>query len=193
VIGPIQHTWRRPAHPGAHRFTRRGGHLTGHTGARRLLISSTSFTGFVLTALVLTLGIGVGTAFAYWNTLGSGAGTGATGSPLVISFSVTGQSPAPLYPGASGNIAIRITNPYSTSAITVSALSGMVTTSNQTACPGASNFTVAASPGGLPIALAAAQTLTPTLTNAVTMSASAANACQGLTVTVTYAVEGRVG
>jgi hypothetical protein len=152
---------------------------------------------FTITTLVVLLA-SIGTASALWAAhVSTTPSNGTVNDETVktITFSVTGHSATALYPGTSGGVTVSITNPYSADPITITGLSGTVSPS-ASGCTGAANFTVNSTPGGLafPATLTAGQTITATLTGAVTMNLGAANACQSPnTITVTYSVTGKLG
>lgn len=131
-----------------------------------------------------------GVATAYWRAgVDSGlARGGSIANAQPIGFSVAGQSSALLYPGATGDVTVSLTNPYAR-AISITGLSGVVST-NSPDCAG-DNFTVSAHPAGLPASMSASQTLSSvTLTGAVTMKSTAANTCQGVAIDVAYTIAG---
>jgi hypothetical protein len=148
-------------------------------------------------AAVIALGASIasvaisGVAYAYYSAGASGHKDAAAGVDTAqpITFSVTGQSSALLYPGAAGDVNISLTNPYART-ITVTGLTGSVSTSHA-GCTN-SDFTIAPSPSGLPASLTANQTATATLTGAVTMKTGAADACRGAAITATLSVTGRL-
>lgn len=63
--------------------------------------------------LALVCGLVSTPALAYFTTGGAGNGTAATGTlkPLIILPATTGSSTAPLYPGATGDLILQVTNP----------------------------------------------------------------------------------
>jgi hypothetical protein len=144
-------------------------------------------------AATLVTALGATALYAYWTSHGSGSGQSATATAAPITFSVTGQSSTSLYPGSTGDVTVKITNPFS-QPITITSLTGTVTTSKESSgCPGASNFTVAANPTGLPTtAIGAGLSVTPTLSGAVSMKGDASNSCQAATITVAYSITGKL-
>lgn len=91
-------------------------------------------------------------------------------------FTATG-----MYPGASVNHNYPVVNKGSLNGdLTVT--NATVTTDNETACPGATNFTVALT--GATQTINAGQTAGPVPNVQVTMNQSAGNPCQGVTATV---------
>lgn len=134
-----------------------------------------------------------GAAFASWGGSGSGTGTAATASAKSIVLAISSPSTTALYPGQSGSVSASITDPYSSQAVTITGLTGTVTTSNEATCPGVANFSISSHPAGLPSAVQPGSPFSGTLSNAVTMSSGAASGCQGVTVTVQYSVTGKLG
>jgi hypothetical protein len=140
----------------------------------------------VVAGFVLALA-GSGVAYAYWSTAGSGVGSAAAGT--VTSLSLTPGTPANrLYPGASADVSLTITNP---NAVTVRVPRLTLDTSQ-----GTSGFSADASHAGCGLAaltyttqtnsgngwtVPASGSLTLTLSGALAMAASATNACQGAT------------
>ena len=148
----------------------------------------------ILAIVVVTIG-GAGVAYAYWTAGGAGTGFGATGTTVPLTLS-SGTPTASLLPGGQTGVVLTITNTNSAS-VKVSSLALDTT-------QGASGFSVDASHTGCTLTAlsfatqtnggvgwtvpgkvgAANGTLTATLTNALAMSLSAVNACQGATFTV---------
>lgn len=63
-----------------------------------------------LAAAIVTV-VGIGTAYAFWTTGGSGSGTAATGSPT-SNLTVTASGPTGLVPdGVSQELALHVANP----------------------------------------------------------------------------------
>ena len=162
------------------------------TGRRRIVL---------LAALLVLLGIPVGgIAWAYWSAGGAGTGSGANGTLAALSLS-PGSPAAGLYPGGSTNVVLTASN-SNTSIVKIGSL--LLDTSQ-----GTSGFSVDAGHSGCSVATLGFSTqnnggagwsvparvgvvngtLSITLTNALTMTAAAASACQGATFTV-YLVAG---
>lgn len=150
----------------------------------------------VATAIVLALGLGAGTAaYAYWRAGGTGAGSGATGTTVALTISAGTPSSA-LYPGGQTNVVATVSNPnYSPIHLTALSLDTTQGTGGFTVDAGHSGCSVAAlsystqTNGGsgwtVPSRVGAINgSLSVTLTNALSLSSSAANACQGATFTV---------
>jgi len=162
------------------------------TGRRRFAL---------LGALLVLLGIPVGgIAWSYWSAGGTGTGSGANGTLAALSLS-SGSPAAGLYPGGSTNVVLTASN-SNTSIVKIGSL--LLDTSQ-----GTSGFSVDAGHSGCSVATLGFSTqnnggagwsvparvgvvngtLSITLTNALTMTAAAASACQGATFTV-YLVAG---
>jgi len=162
------------------------------TGRRRLVL---------LAVLLVALGIPVGgIAWSYWSAGGSGTGTGANGTLAAVSLSA-GSPTAALYPGGSTNVVATATN-SNPSAVRIGSLlldtsqgtGGFAVDAGHSGCSVAALSYTTQSNGGAGWSVPARVgitngTLAITLTNALTMSASAASACQGATFTV-YLVAG---
>lgn len=149
-------------------------------------------TSVVLIGAGLAAVAGTGVAYAYYRAAVSGSqtGTAATGN-ATFTMTVTGKSTTALQPNTTGTVTLQLVNPFN-KAITITGVTPSVTTSNETNCPGATNFIAPSSPTGLPASIAANGTVTPTLSNAVTMKQTAATLCQGVTVTYTLTVSGKL-
>ena len=155
----------------------------------------------LLAVLLVALGIPVGgIAWSYWSAGGTGTGSGANGTLLAITLS-PGSPAAGLYPGGSTDVVLTATN-SNTSIVKIGSL--LLDTTQGTAGfavdgahPGCSvaalGFTTQNNGGSgwsVPAKVGAVNgTLAITLTNALTMTAAAASACQGATFTV-YLVGG---
>jgi hypothetical protein len=141
-----------------------------------------------------------GVAFAYWSSGGAGAGAGDTGTMEDLTLS-PGTPTADLFPGTQTDVVLTASNP-NTSATHIGSLSlntsqgtggfavdgghagcSVATLSFTTQTNGGTGWTVPARVGLV------SGTLAITLTDALTMSAAAASACQGATFTV-YLVAG---
>jgi hypothetical protein len=151
----------------------------------------------VFALVVLPVG---GIALAYWGGTGGGTGTAATGEVVPVSLSV-GTPPANLRPGATSHVVLTATN-TNTSPVRINSLSldtargtgGFAVDAGHSGCNVDSLSFPTQTNGGtgwtIPARVGLVNgTLGITLSNAVGMSTSAANACQGATFTV-YLVAG---
>ena len=159
--------------------------------------SSSSRSRLAFVALVAFVGVLLlnGGAQAFWSGGGSGAGTGGSGTVQAVTLSPASIS-AGLQPGAQRSVVLTVSNP---NLAEVSVRSLALDTSQ-----GTNGFAVDAAHSGCNVnALSLATqtnggagwtipprvdtdpgTLDVTLTNALSMSVSASNACQGATFTV---------
>jgi hypothetical protein len=153
---------------------------------RRMLLAS------LLGILALAVG---GAAYAYWSGSGSGAGSGATGTTVAVTLS-PGTPTATLYPGGQANVVLTVSNP-NTSQVRIGSLAldtgqgtlGFAVDAGHSGCAVSTlSFTTNTNGGAgwtVPAKVGAVDgTLSVTLTNALAMGVSAANACQGASSTV---------
>lgn len=149
------------------------------------------FLGILVVALVS----GGGAAFARWSASGSGSGAAANGALLAVSLT-PGSPSAGLYPGGQTSVVLTASNPNTTIVLirslaldTSQGTGGFSVDAGHSGCAvtalsfatqtnGGAGWSVPANNG------IADGTLSITLTNALSMTSSAANACQGATFTV---------
>lgn len=152
-------------------------------------------------ALVPVLIASTGTGYAFWSAVGSGAAdiSATTAQPLGVGSMAVPV--ADLYPGKVSDLGFVLSNanPYPVGLTTLTAVS--VTSSDEKGCPSAANIVVeepmrsAIDTGGyvLPSAMsvpAGATSTSATLPGLIQMSASAPDACQGVSFTVNLAFSG---
>ena len=121
-------------------------------------------------------------AVGAWNATGSGTGYAKAGTSSALTLGdASASTVADLYPGATGNVKIAVTNPNSFPVLitTVSQTVSSSITSDKGASCNASTGVTFTTQSGLSLALAANTTSTFTLSGAVAMSNASANACQG--------------
>ncbi len=126
--------------------------------------------------------VAVGIAIGAWNATGSGTGYAKAGNSSSLTLGdASGSTVADLYPGATGNVKIAVTNPNSFPVLitTVSQTASTSITSDKGAACNASTGVTFTTQSGLALALGAGATNTFTLTGAVAISNASANACQG--------------
>ena len=163
--------------------------------ARRILRRMT------LTSVLVVLSLlGGGVAYGYWGGSGNGTGSGTTGTPVAVSVG-PGTAVTTLRPGGQANVKVTATNTNlfavyvgSLSLDTTQGTSGYAVDAGHSGCALATlSFTTSTNGGAgwtVPAKVGAVDgTLTGPLTNALAMTAGAANACQGATFTV-YLVAG---
>lgn len=150
----------------------------------------------VVTALLVVLGT-AGAASGYWSAAGGGGGGASTGAPVPVELR-PGTPAATMRPGGSSDVVLTASNPDDAAAQlaslrldTTRGTGGFAVDDAHPACPpstfgltaptfdnGGAGWTVPGASGGTP------GTLAVTLPAALTMATSAANGCQGATVTV---------
>jgi len=152
---------------------------------RRVLVAS---------LLVLTLGL-AGAAYALWNEAGSGTGTAATGTTIDVTLS-PGTPTAGLYPGGQSDVELSVSNPNeftvhigSLALDTAQGTGGFAVDAGHSGCNVAALSFSSQTNGGdgwtIPAKVGAVNGSLPiALTNALTLSTSAVNACQGASATV---------
>jgi hypothetical protein len=144
----------------------------------------------VIALLVLLLGVvAVGVGLGAWSLGGTGNGSAKASTASNITLAdASAFTTADLYPGATGNLKLRATNPNSFPVrITAVSGNGTITSDKGAACDASTGVTFS-NQTGLTLDLAAGQTATLTVANAVSMSNSSDNSCQGATFTVPVSV-----
>jgi hypothetical protein len=148
----------------------------------------------IIAIVVVTVG-GAGIAYAYWSAGGAGTGFGAAGTTVPLTLS-SGTPTGTLLPGGQTSVILAMTNPNSAT-VRISSLaldttqgtSGFSVDSSHSGCTlstlsfstqtnGGAGWTVPGKVGTVN------GTLAVTLTNSLSMTLAAANACQGATFTV---------
>ena len=134
-------------------------------------------------------------ALAHWTTTGGGSGSGTTGNTQSITLS-PGTPTVPLYPGGQGDVSLMIDNPNSfrvhIGSLSLSTGQGtagfQVDAGNAGCATSVLSFTTQTNGGAgwfVPPRVGSTDgSLSLDLPNALTMSAGAANACQGATFNV---------
>src|SRR5262245_36677092 len=144
-----------------------------------------------LATLVLLIALGASVAFAAWTTNGNGDGSArATSSQALTTVDVSATTPATLYPGATGDLRLRINNP-NPYPVRVTAVSGNGTiTSDAGAACNASTGVTFTNQTGLALDVAAGSAATFTLSGSVAMSNASHTSCQGAVFTVPVTLTG---
>lgn len=152
------------------------------------------FVIFLAVLAILAVPAG-GVAYAYWSGTGVGAGTGTTGTTVAVTLS-PGTPSAGLYPGGQANVVLSATN-TNDSIIHINSLAlntgqgtgGFSVDGGHAGCSlAALSFTTQTNGGAgwnVPARVGVVNgTLAITMTNALSMTSAAADACQGATLTV---------
>ena len=140
-------------------------------------------------AVVLVLAV-ASAAFAYWQTTGSGSAAAATGTAADVTIS-PGTPNAQLYPGGQADVLLTLTNP-GPAGVRVGALAvdtsqgtdGFAVDGAHSACAVSALAFTTQTNGGAGWTVPGSGSLPITLDDALSMAASAANACQGASFTV---------
>jgi hypothetical protein len=140
----------------------------------------------IIVLAVLLLGVvAVGVGLSAWSLGGSGnAAAKATTASAITLADASAFTTADLYPGATGNLKLRATNPNPFPVrITAVSGNGTITSDKGAACDASTGVTLA-NQTGLTLDLAASSTATLTVANAVSMSNASDTTCQGAIFTV---------
>jgi hypothetical protein len=143
------------------------------------------------TALTLGVFLAAGIAYAAWTATGGGSGSAkATSAQALTTVDVSASTPATLYPGATGDLQLRISNP-NPYPVRVTGVSGSGTiTSNAGAACNASTGVTFANQSGLSLDVPASGAATFTLSGTVSMSNASDNSCQGAVFTAPVSLTG---
>ena len=141
--------------------------------------------------IVLLVGLGVTVAFAAWTTNGTGNATAkAQSAQALTTVDVSASTPATLYPGATGDLLLRINNPNPYPVrVTGVAGNGAITSDAGALCTGSTGVTFA-NQTGLSLDVAANAATTFTLSGTVAMSNASHTSCQGAVFTVPVSLTG---
>ncbi len=131
-----------------------------------------------------------GTAYAYWQTSGSGSAAAATGGTAELTIS-PGTPTAQLYPGGQADVLLTLTNPGPAS-VRVGSLAvdtgqgtnGYAVDGAHSGCAVSALTFATQTNSGAGWTVPGSGSLPITLGNALSMATSAANACQGASFTV---------
>lgn len=130
-------------------------------------------------------------AYAAWNATGSGSATAkASSSQALSTIDASASTTATLYPGATGNAKITISNP-NPYPVKVTAINGngIITSDAGTACNAATGVTFTNQTGAWTVAPSSSASLT--LTGAVAMSNASDDTCQGAVFTIPVSLSGQ--
>jgi hypothetical protein len=145
---------------------------------------------------MLALGV-AGLVYAAWTATGGGSGYAkATSAQALTTTDVSASTTATLYPGADGDVLIRISNPNPypvqvtdvTGNGTITADSGHSTCGSDVGHPTGVTFT---DQTGLTINVPASGNTQTTLTGAAHMSNASDDSCQGATFTIPVSLSGQ--
>lgn len=139
--------------------------------------------------VVLTVGT-IGAASAYWSGSGTGSGSGSNGTTQAVTLTPA-TAAAQLHPGGQAGVELRIVNPNpgsvrigSLALDTTQGTGGFSVDAGHSACGVSSLSFTTQTNDGAGWTVPGSGSLPVTLATALSMSTSAANACQGATFTV---------
>ncbi|HWT89542.1 MAG TPA: hypothetical protein VN179_00370 [Solirubrobacterales bacterium] len=147
---------------------------------------------FVAAAVtVMVLGV-VGLVYAAWTTNGSGSGYAKAGSSQALTtVDVSASTTATLYPGATGDVILKVSNPNSYPVrVTDVTGSGTITVDSGHAAGCVTTGVTFTNQTGQTIDIAANSQTQVTLTGAAKMSNASDNGCQGATFTIPVTLTG---
>ena len=130
-------------------------------------------------------------AFAAWTATGTGSGYAkATTAQVLTTVDVSASTTATLYPGATGNVLLRISNPnpYPVT-VTDVAGSGAIVSDTTAACDASTGVTFT-DQTGLSLSVPASGAATFTLSGSVAMANSSHTSCQGAVFTIPVTLSG---
>jgi hypothetical protein len=146
---------------------------------------------FVVLALLLSA-VAASAVIAAWVTNGTGPGyaKAQTSSNLTLS-DASASTTADLYPGATGSVKLKVTNPnpFPVRITSVAKQASAITSDKGAACDASTGVTFS-DQTGLTLDVAAGATVTLTLANAISMSNASDNSCQGALFTIPVNVTG---
>jgi hypothetical protein len=148
---------------------------------KRLLAVGTTLT---------VLGV-AGMVYAAWTSSGTGSAYAKAGSAQALTtVDVSASTTASLYPGADGNVLIKVSNPnsYPVRVTTVTGTGAITADSGHASCV-ATGVTFV-NQTGQTIDVPASGTTQATLTNAAHMANTSDNGCQGATFTIPVSLSG---
>ena len=146
---------------------------------------------FVVLALLLSA-VAASAVIAAWVTNGTGPvyAKAQTSSNLTLS-DASASTTADLYPGATGSVKLKVTNPnpFPVRITSVAKQASAITSDKGAACDASTGVTFS-DQTGLTLDVAAGATVTLTLANAISMSNASDNSCQGALFTIPVNVTG---
>jgi hypothetical protein len=171
-------------------------HLPRHRGPRKRAPRRRRFAKAVLSTVVgLATVLVAQWAFGYWTASATGSGAVGTGSDVVLTLTV-GTPSSTLFPGGTSAVALTVTNP-SYAAVAIGSLlldtsrgtAGLTVDAGHLGCDvSVLSYTAQTNSGAgwsVPPRVGTTNgTLSVSLSDALAMSQSAADACQGATFTV---------
>jgi hypothetical protein len=130
-------------------------------------------------------------AYAAWTASGGGSGYAKASSAQALStLDTSATTSATLYPGATGDVKLKINNPNPYPVrITGVGGNGTITSDKGSACDASTGVTFT-NQSGLALDVPAASSATFTLSGAVAMTNASDNSCQGAVFTIPVSLSG---
>lgn len=152
-----------------------------------LVRASSLKTALALAALTITVAGGL--TLGSWAVTGSGDAYAKASTATALTLGdASAATTAQLYPGGSGDVKVKVTNPNAFD-VTVTSVTGTGTiASDKGAACNASTGVAFTNQTGLTATVAAGQTQTITLTGAASMTNASDNTCQGAIFTIPVSV-----
>lgn len=134
-------------------------------------------------ALVATLSLFGGTAYAYFSGAGSGSGAARVGTLEPITVTATAMASSTLLPGRKADLALHVYNPngFSVTITAVAPDTGVTGITGGTGCTAANAAVSVVATTGLSFVLGAAVTTTVHVPTGVAMATDSYTGCQGAT------------
>jgi len=157
------------------------------------LSPKTRYIGAGITLIVLCV---AGLVYAAWTATGGGSGYAkATSAQALTTVDVSASTTATLYPGADGNVLIKINNPnpYPVQVTDVTGNGAITADSGHSTCgsdAGHPTGVTFSNQTGQTINVPASGSNQTTLTNAAHMSSASDDSCQGATFTIPVSLSG---
>jgi hypothetical protein len=144
-----------------------------------------------VTMLFSVVAVAGSVALAAWVTNGTGAGYARAGSAQALTtVDVSASTTASLYPGATGNVSLRINNPNPYNVVVTDVTGNGAITSDKGAACNASTGVTFTDQTGLSLAVPAGTAVTFPLNGTVAMSNASDTSCQGAVFTIPVALTG---
>ncbi|HYX87737.1 MAG TPA: hypothetical protein VE753_00055 [Gaiellaceae bacterium] len=153
------------------------------------MLSKTISRKWLLAPLGLVIAVTVGIGVAAWSVSGNGSGSArATTASALTLGDATAFTSADLYPGATGNLKLRVTNTNSFPVrITSVSANGAITSDKGAACDASTGVSFT-NQSVLALDVGAGATATVAVPGSVSMSNASDNSCQGAIFTIPVTV-----
>jgi hypothetical protein len=156
------------------------------------MLKGTRRRSFIVGAMTVLVLSAVGLVYAAWTTNGSGSGYAKAGSSQALTtVDVSASTTATLYPGATGDVLLKINNPNSYPVkVTDVTGNGAITVDSAHAAGCVTTGVTFVNQTGKSIEITANTQTQVTLTGAAKMTNASDNGCQGATFTIPVTLTG---